>query len=724
MSLPKICEFPRRSSIATLLVAVFWPCFAFAQSVENVSPAEDTAPNDYPTTKIGSLGPGIHFEEISYTLRAAYFRTVTVSPHNPQVAYVGSWDGYVWKTTDGGKTWDESRLILEQQPFYGDAGQFLYFGVHREDAPDWNNLHLSMDEEWERPVAGSLSLAGTRPSAVDGHRSVYPRAKMVLSKAGDEDLSAGGIGRAGAEGNVNFGVGLPGRAPRLQLVVRKFGKTTSGLNIKQTLLLRGTRPREVRIIVVHPKNPNIVFACTMFGLFKTYDGGLNWVRTFQGINPAGRQVYHVAIDPQDDNKVLLASGNGLYVSNDSGENFIKTTSQGVGDGIIDWIYFNPYDSRYVFIGTGSGVLRSQDGGNSWEWIYFTTFPPARIVRSIVIDPFDHKTGYIGTHDGIFVTPNILKGDLESWERLGGPQFTGLMVIKIEVCPKHKGHLWAMSDLYIPSATKAGTSGAGSSLLWESLDAGVSWRVIFSGNTQGEIAWFDKDGEDPDLLWVAWSQSLVRMKKHEEKGQISKEKEKEILRAFEQDRFPRISEVLMAAMRYTGTDPGMLLKYRARSQIKALIPRLDASYAYSNYQNYPLRHDGLYPSFPFFRKEMMNGPLDEFRVMLTWDLSNLVFKLDTTLFGRVDRLNHEIRERTKFAVHCFYSELKRLRFMMMTRPPEEFRVRLMYKLRIKELESYLNFITGNYLERYKKGDKPSGWDTERFEKWTGDTIEGG
>ena len=47
-------------------------------------------------------------------------------------------------------------------------------------------------------------------------------------------------------------------------------------------------------------------------------------------------------------------------------------------------------------------------------------------------------------------------------------------------------------------------------------------------------------------------------------------------------------------------------------------------------------------------------------MLTWDLSPLVFNLDASLFGRIDRLNAAMRAWLTRAVHFFYGELRRLR----------------------------------------------------------------
>lgn len=681
------------------------------------------------TTKTGSFAPGVYLEDITYTIRGAYPRALTVSKHNPQVAYVGSWEGYVWKTTDGGKTWDESRLIIEPRPFHGDSWQRLYFGTHRSSRSAWRPRHKGMGSIVPWPIAGSSkssrgasaqridSSTGTRISTAYGPPGVRQRRRN-----GDHrhynTIDPGAASRAGAGGNSNFGIGLPGGAPRLQMVVRKFGKPTSGLNIKQTLLLRGVRPTEVRLVVIHPNNPKIVFACTMFGLYMTYDGGLNWIRTFQGINPRGRQILHVAVDPQNEQRVFLGTGNGLYISTDGGNNYIKSTSQGVGEGYINWIYFNPTDSRYIIVGTGFGVLRSKDGGDSWDWIYFTTFPPARIVRGVVIDPFDKKTGYIATHDGLFYTPNILTGSLESWKRMGGLRFTGMEMSKIEVCPKHKGHIWALSNMSIASVKRRGLIQTGGAFIWETIDGGDSWKVIYAGNTQGSMQWFDIDPVDPDMLWITWSRSMMRMrrKKPGQGSTLTPAQEAKVLKAYNEDKFPTLSEVIFAAFRYIGIEPDMQLKYRRLSTLKALIPRVDISYTRLGFNDYPVLFDGLYPTLPFFGRAEVSGNLDEFRMMLSWDLSSLAFNLKTTMFGRVDRVSEEIRHYLRFNIHRFYPELKRLRFMMMMEPPEDLRIRVIYKLRIEELEHYVNFLTGGYLERYKKGDRPRGVDTPWFEPW--------
>lgn len=659
----------------------------------------------------GSRSSDVYFDDMTYTLRLTFFTRLAISPHDPNTAYVASWDGYVFKTTDGGKTWDESRLIVEPRGFYGDAWQRLYFGVHRSGGFS----SPSGGSQEELPLNGSL--ARMRPFNTMG--GDYPRVNLSTeSQFQFDEIRPGSGGRAGAAANTNFGVGLPGGAPRLQNVVRNFGKPTSGLNIKQTLYFRGNRPTEIKMIIVHPKNPNIVFACTMFGLYMSNDGGLNWMRTFVGENSESRKAFHLAVDPSDDRRVLLATGNGLYLSTDGGNNFTKATGQGVGEGILDWIYFYPYDSRYVFACTNSGLLRSKDRGNNWEWIYFTTFPPARVVRHMTVDPFDRKVAYIGTHDGMFMTRDVLTGSLDDWRRVGGGEMTGLFTTRISACPKHKGHLWTLTRLTM--RTVNGWQEAGGAYIWETLDGGATWKIIFSGETKGEIQWFENDPHDPDLLWTVWSRALARMKRvspnEVDRQTLSTKTEQKLEALFKH--YPSVSDAVLAAVRYTGGDPGIMLKYRRRAMLKAFVPRLDVSYTAQALNRFPVLDDGLYSVLPYRRRVSIEAKVHDFQVMLMWDLSDSVFNLNAWLFGRVDRLNQELHHTVAIQVHRFYAELLRLKSMMIVKPPDDLRVRITYKLRIEELEAWMNMLTGGYLEYYKKHGKGSGLDAKLFTDWPG------
>ncbi len=713
MSLPKASGVPRLALLVTAMAAT--SLLGAGPGRTQPLPTPSRAPVDSSkvlTTTVGSLEPGVYFDDIGFTARRSWNNTISVSPHDPETAYVGSFDGYIWKTTDGGRTWTERRLIQETKAFYGDSGERIYFGVHRRGSPAWGEKHAGGSPSTSILARGRSKLLRYRPKRV-GISAIRP----------------GAGSRLGAAANVNFGVGISGGAPRMQTVVRKFTYArptylgmyfgSAGLNIKQTLIFRGWRPTEVRRVVFHPTDPKIVFAATFFGLFQTYDGGLNWVRTFQGTNPKETMLFHVAVNPADPRQVLLATGNGMYASNDGGKNFMKSTAQGIGEGLIGWLEFYRHDPRYVFACTSYGVLRSADGGKTWAWIYFTTFPLARITRHISIDPFDGRRGYVATHDGIFTIENAFTGSLENWKRLGGLRFTANEVWKVSACPKHKGHLWVLTNTRLPMADpyRKGSYDAGGAFIWESIDGGKSWKVIYSGHTSGSIQWFVNAPDDPDLLWIAWSRALIRMRRRTSAPlPPTRYEQRKLARTMAE--LPPISEVFSAVSRFTGVHADQRLRYRQRARLRALVPRLDASFTYYRFRDYPLLHDGVYFTLPFRFNERLSYHFHEFRVMATWDLSNLVFDLQDALFGRVARINGELEAYMLHSVQRIYGELRRLQGLMATAPPDSLRVRLMYRLRMSELASYIDLFSGGYLTRWRKGGRPSADDTPWFDHQPG------
>ena len=310
--------------------------------------------------------------------------------------------------------------------------------------------------------------------------------------------------------------------------------------------------------------------------------------------------------------------------------------------------------------------------------------------------------------------------MEDWRRIGGFLFTGVNTKKITADPKRAGHLFALSNMKLYSPTWPGTWEVGGAFVWESFDYGENWRVIYSGNTFGGMEWYAHDTADPSLLWMVTTRSIVRMihvDPAHQRQKLSRHRRRQVAALLNSDKVPSVSDVVMAAMRYTGVEPTRQLKYRRRSRFKALVPRLDVSYTAFRLNDIPVLDDGIYSPLPFRARAEAPFTFGEFRAMLSWDFSSLVFNLDETLFGRVDRVNGEFRSILLYAVKQLYTEYRTLRMRMLVRPPKELRLRVAYKLRLEEIASYINFATGGYLERYKRGDRPSAWDTPWFEPWS-------
>jgi hypothetical protein len=153
-------------------------------------------------------------------------------------------------------------------------------------------------------------------------------------------------------------------------------------------------------MVIHPTNPNIVYACVVGratgpqqerGVFKTTDGGVTWTRSLF-VNP-DTGCSGLSLDEHDPNTLLAGTwqilettwgefsgtwkgyagtpGSGVYITHDGGANW-KKIEAGMPKppvGKID-VAIAPSDGKrmYALIQTADqgSLWRSDDGGNAWS----------------------------------------------------------------------------------------------------------------------------------------------------------------------------------------------------------------------------------------------------------------------------------------------------------------------------------------------------------------------
>ncbi len=157
--------------------------------------------------------------------------------------------------------------------------------------------------------------------------------------------------------------------------------------------------QSIGAIAVAPSNPNIIYVASGEGLhrpdlsvgngiYKSTDAGRNW--THLGLRD-GLQIPALAIDPRDPNRVFAAvlghpygpnEERGLFRSTDGGQNWrkviYKDENTGASDVEIDLsnpdvIYASmwearegPWEDGNEVNGTGGGLFKSTDGGNTWH----------------------------------------------------------------------------------------------------------------------------------------------------------------------------------------------------------------------------------------------------------------------------------------------------------------------------------------------------------------------
>jgi hypothetical protein len=192
------------------------------------------------------------------------------------------------------------------------------------------------------------------------------------------------------------------------------------------------RPR-ITSIVLHPDNPDIIFASVEIGgIWRSLDGGNTWGRVMQDIAvppPEGNRYgadgrtdcHFVGFLPGDPLLVMVSTPDGPYVSADLGETWEAQA--------IDWFFPHQYhrefitkldDPNTIFYGVGDDtagrdgrLLRSKDRGRTWEAMDIPE--PNSTVYSFAQNPADPN----------FILACTLKGHLygtedggDTWRKYG------------------------------------------------------------------------------------------------------------------------------------------------------------------------------------------------------------------------------------------------------------------------------------------------------------------
>ncbi|MEM1120586.1 MAG: hypothetical protein AAGJ18_09055 [Bacteroidota bacterium] len=187
---------------------------------------------------------------------------------------------------------------------------------------------------------------------------------------------------------VGTGEGNPRNSMNLGMGIFKSldgGRTWTHLGLKET--------KTIHRIIIHPKNPNIVYVGAMGdpftpnehrGLYKTTDGGQSWEKILFTNNQSG--VADLIMDPTNPNKLIAAlyehrrtpyyftsggEGSGLFVTYDGGQSWKQYTEQdGLPAGELGRIGLAqaPSDPNRIYAkieAKKNALYRSDNGGLTW-----------------------------------------------------------------------------------------------------------------------------------------------------------------------------------------------------------------------------------------------------------------------------------------------------------------------------------------------------------------------
>lgn len=235
---------------------------------------------------------------------------IFVHPDNPDVCYVGvqgpaygfSMERGVWKTTDGGKTWQH---ILKPDNNTTGVGEMV-MDPHNPDKFIVNMWDFHRDAWFFRSGGPGSGLHIT----MDGGKT--------WKKLGTED-------------------GLP-----------------EGTLGKMGFAIARSRPNVVYAIIESKKN----------ALYRSDDGGFKWTRVTDR-NIGNRPFYYaeIYVDPTNENRIYNLYSE-VTLSEDGGRTFRNLLSDQIHSDHHAW-WIHPNDPDYIIDGNDGGLAISRDRGKTW-----------------------------------------------------------------------------------------------------------------------------------------------------------------------------------------------------------------------------------------------------------------------------------------------------------------------------------------------------------------------
>ncbi|MGI8782122.1 MAG: VPS10 domain-containing protein [Acidobacteriota bacterium] len=386
---------------------------------------------------------------------------IDVVARDPRILYVGSASGGVWKSTNGGATFNPvfdkhtqsigAVAVDQANPetvWVGtgesctrnsvSVGTGLYKSV--DGGANWTRVALENSERISRIVIDPRN-SNTVYVAAAGHlwddneeRGVYKtsdggktwqRVLYVDAKTGCADLAVDPQETSTLYAAMwefrrkpySFHSGGPGSGLYKSVDSGKtWNKMTKGLP---------EGPLGRIAIAVAPSRPNIVYAtveAAKSGLYRSDDMGETWKLVNSTAHVTGRPFYfsHLVVDPKDYNR-LYKPGMFLTVSTDGGRSFTQQT--GITGMTVHpdhhALWINPQDSAHMLSGTDGGLYMTRDSGNIWSH-----------VDNLPISQFYHVTYdldrpynvYGGLQDnGSWMGPSNSPGGIQNkdWRVVGG-----------------------------------------------------------------------------------------------------------------------------------------------------------------------------------------------------------------------------------------------------------------------------------------------------------------
>jgi photosystem II stability/assembly factor-like uncharacterized protein len=296
---------------------------------------------------------------------------IAIDPQAPKTIWVGTGEAWtrnstsigdgIYRSTDGGENWTNlglknseriSKILID--PKDSNVVYACVPGKLWSDSED-RGLYKTTDggKTWNLLLKGSNLSTGCSMISMD------PKDPRVLFAGMWDFRRKGWTFRSGGENAT---------APSGSALYRTAdgGATWSELDEKSAKGLPA-KPWGRPAVTIAPSNPNVIYVLiesTRSALFRSDDGGKTWQERDRSNLMVWRPFYfaNLIVDPKNENKVYKPDLN-LILSDDGGKSFSAVGNAAHGDFHDVWV--NPENTDHIIAGDDGGLWYSYDGANSW-----------------------------------------------------------------------------------------------------------------------------------------------------------------------------------------------------------------------------------------------------------------------------------------------------------------------------------------------------------------------
>ena len=395
---------------------------------------------------------------------------LTIDPRNANRILVGSGDGQIYSSIDGGTVWKRLRPGIRA---LGCTVTILHF-------------------DREKP---NLIYAGAKPQTEVGDET--NGGGFFISEDNGESWRETESLRGRAVRSFSQSVS----EPSVMAIAASNGVYRSSDRGKTWELITPVGNPELRgfhSVAIDPRDANAVYVGTHHLPWKTPDGGKTWKRT--GHKDVGMiddsDIFTIQVDPDDPNTVMMSACSGIYRSRDAGIGWTKFQGIPYSSRRTHMVYRHPTRPETIFAATTEGLWISTQDGKQDTWRQVTS--AQLVINAVAVHPTEPDRVVLGTQDnGVLISSN--GGETFEASNAG---FINRKVPAVLADSKERGRIYA-------GVIFDGLNGG----LFVSEDGGITWQQSMNGMGVRDVYSLYQSPAKPEIIYAGTNHGLFRSEDH-------------------------------------------------------------------------------------------------------------------------------------------------------------------------------------------------------------------